>query len=95
MNLQRKPRRGMFMFPFLGLIGLFYTLGELDILSTTSGMTLSRLRCFLVWRIIRSSFFGSIRSLNKLIVGNIVLLVGLIFKLRTGIYFNAVVCYDY
>lgn len=79
LNLQRKPRRGMFVFPFLGLIGLYYTLGELDILSTTRGMTLSAFTIAFGLAHYPAYIFGSIRSLNKLIVGNIVLLVGLIF----------------
>lgn len=77
-GLQRRQHRGIYFFSLLTLIGLYYTLGEWQLYEIERGLTLSAFFIALGLACYPAFVFGN-RNWNRLLVGNLFLLTGLIF----------------
>ncbi len=77
-GLQHRPHRGIYFFSWLTLMGLFYTLGEWQLYEVDRGLTLSAFFIALGLACYPAFIFGN-RNWNRLLVGNLLLLTGLVF----------------
>lgn len=79
-SVSESPRRGIYLYSVLTGIGLYFVGGELEIYTIERGLTLSVLT-LIFGLAFYSVFFLSHRSLESLLYGNILVLLGLIFFL--------------
>ncbi len=77
-SIRKKPPRGIYIFSFFTLVGLYYTLGDVGIYRIYRGLTLSAVTLALGLSFYPLFWFGK-RSWNHLLAGNLITLVGLIF----------------
>lgn len=77
-SVNKKPPRGIYIFSFLTLMGLYYAAGDWGIYQIDRGLTLSVVTLAVGVSFYPLFWFGK-HSWNHLLAGNLITLVGLIF----------------
>jgi len=77
-SVSKKPPRGIYIFSFLTLMGLYYAVGDWGVYQIDRGLTLSAVTLAIGLSFYPLFGFGK-RNWNHLLTGNLITLVGLIF----------------